>query len=172
MNRSQCIRLSPTLIFGIFICRLIDSEATNYGRFRQSCYRPHHYPSATETQREVSASFSLSRRRSFLTNDLKWLPSGLIVRGGKQEVEEMTLDQKVHAAMRKLGLKLPDDVERENVVDAASNEMMYAKPPPPPKVVERSTNLGENSSCDDGVCHVPPTKFVPPPPPCTPATQF
>lgn len=155
MSRSHCIRFATTLLLVIIVSRLIDSEAAKHGRYqsRWPFCRFQHRLTVTSKRQTVSPK-SIYK--------LEWQSTAMIIRGGEQDVGEMSLDQKVHAAMRKLGLTLPDDLDSTNRISSESNGKV--QPPPPPRAVKGANNFEKDIVCEGDVCHVSPPKIVPPPP--------
>jgi len=71
--------------------------------------------------------------------------------------EELSLDDRVHAAMRRLGLGVDDEVE-EPVSEESAHDVSNTSPPPPPP--PPSTDEESDINCVDGVCTIPEEESV------------
>jgi len=106
---------------------------------------------------------STTRRKSALI---------LFPRGGDDDVsvessidtatqdEELSLDDRVHAAMRRLGLGVDEEIEEPTSEESAHDVSNTSPPPPPPPP---STDEESDINCVDGVCTIPeetPTESV------------
>ena len=63
--------------------------------------------------------------------------------------EELSLDERVHAAMRRLGLGVDEEVEEPE--SSAHDVSNISPPPPPPPPIEEESDM----NCVDGVCTIP-----------------